>query len=92
MRRVRCFPVLAQRAALELREGHQTILLARGTHTMRQWSFDARSEGQSGDPLRNTGSLWTTDMEIVGRVQLGKILDRLTEQIERQRRSLKKRG
>jgi phage terminase large subunit-like protein len=30
-------------------ESHQTILLARGTRTIRICSSDARSEGQSGD-------------------------------------------
>jgi hypothetical protein len=42
--------VLAQRAASEGWEGsRQTILLARRTRTMKLCSFDARSEGQSGD-------------------------------------------
>jgi len=45
--------VLAQRAASEGWEGsRQTILLARRTRTMKLCSFDARSEGQSGDSLR----------------------------------------
>jgi hypothetical protein len=44
--------VLAQRAASEGGEGsHQTILLARGTRTVKRCSSDARSEGQSGDSL-----------------------------------------
>jgi hypothetical protein len=44
--------VLAQRAASEGGEGsHQTILLARGTRTVKRCSSDAGSEGQSGDSL-----------------------------------------
>jgi len=42
--------VLVQRAVSEGGEGsRQTILLARGTRTIRLCSLDARSEGQSGD-------------------------------------------
>ena len=42
--------MLVQRAASEGREGsRQTILLARGTRTIRRCSFDARSEGQFGN-------------------------------------------
>jgi hypothetical protein len=33
------------------RGSRQTILLARRAPTMKQWSLDARSEGQSGDSL-----------------------------------------
>ena len=41
-----------ERAGLEGWEGSsQTILLARRTRTIRRCSFDARSEGQSGDSL-----------------------------------------
>jgi hypothetical protein len=42
--------VLAQRAVSEEWEGsRQTILFARRTRTMKLCSFDARSEGRSGD-------------------------------------------
>ena len=37
------------------RGSHQTILLARRTHTMKLCSSDARSEGQSGDSLGREG-------------------------------------
>ena len=43
------FPVLVQHAVSEGRGNRQTILLARRAPTMKRWSLDARSEGQSGD-------------------------------------------
>jgi hypothetical protein len=44
--------VLAQRAASEgWEESSQTILLARRAPTMKQWSLDARSEGQFRPPF-----------------------------------------
>ena len=47
---VRRSHVLVQHAAPEGGEGsRQTILLARGMRTIRMCSFDARSEGQSGE-------------------------------------------
>jgi hypothetical protein len=48
--------------ASPIREGwagsRQTILLTRGTRTIRKCSFDARSEGQSGDsPYGKVGKI-----------------------------------
>ena len=49
---------LCSRNALPQKGGigsHQTILLARRAPTVKQWSLDARSEGQSGDSLGREG-------------------------------------
>jgi hypothetical protein len=44
------FLLLAERAPSEGKKGgHRTILLARRAPTIKRWSLDARSEGQSGD-------------------------------------------
>ena len=49
---------LVQRMVSEGRGSRQTILLARGTRTIRMCSFDARSEGQSGNsPAVEIGDL-----------------------------------
>jgi hypothetical protein len=46
----------------------QTILLARRTRTMKLCSFDARSEGQSGDSLeRESAILQRTQQEALAR-------------------------
>jgi hypothetical protein len=59
----------AKASAVKKRGGHQTIPLARGTPTIKLWSFDARSEAQSGDPLKNKGGLWLVNKEIANRAQ-----------------------
>ena len=61
--------MLAQPAVSDENGSRQTILPARGTPTIKLWSFDARSEAQSGDPLKNKGGLWLVNKEIANRAQ-----------------------
>jgi len=61
--------VLAQPAASEkdYEGSRQTILLARGTRTIGMCSFDARSEGQSGNSLKALDRLMAgLDIQWVG--------------------------
>jgi len=41
----------------DMKGSRQTILLARRTRTMKLCSYDARSEGQSGDSLGREGMM-----------------------------------